>query len=256
MKLFTIIRNSGFGDYVGVCRVVSAILGPEYKYVVCNQHRYTNYHCKDLDFLHFFYRGEYVDIQPNKILTISFKDFLKNKNSINNFVAITLDNNDFDILSTYGKLDLRPTQNLFLYKPVDNPFKKYTNNIVLHIRVTDLISKNKLIRPIINPKKISYFIENIVKIPANIIICTDSHNYHPISQLIQEINFNHAISIIDRLYGKDIETTIKTMDAIYYADIVISKSSSFVNLFRTKKITVPNEYCVSTLEEINSLINI
>jgi hypothetical protein len=55
--------------------------------------------------------------------------------------------------------------------------------------------------------------------------------------------FNSNISIIDRYIGKDIDTTIKTMDAIYYSDLVISKSSAFVDLFTTKKLIVPDNFC-------------
>lgn len=254
MKLFTIVRNSGFGDYVGVSRAVSAILGPEYQYVVYNHLRYKNYHCNNLDFLELFYRGEYVDQNPDNIFHTSLKDLLLNKNNHESNFAITISNDDFKILSTYQKLDLSPTKNLFCYIPSENPFKGYSNPIVLHFRTTDLIGKNELIRPIIHPGKVKHFIENKIKLPSCMIICTDSKENDPITKIIQNISINN-INILDRLCGKDSYLTVKTMNAMFYSDTIISKSSSFIHLFGAKKISVPSEYCISTIEEINDLIN-
>jgi hypothetical protein len=253
MKLFTVLRNSGFGDYVGTTRVLSAILGSEYKYVVCNQLKYSNYHCKNLDFINLFFNGDYVDFEPQNIINISFRDLLNQKTITDHkLIALTIDNQDFSSFSKFGRLDITPTQSLFTYKPTNNPFleSESFNKVTLHLRETDLVSANKLIRPMINPLKINNFINNLFQEKTDITICSDTAQNSSYHNQIKQLSFSDNIRIIDTFIGKDTETTIKTMDAIYYSDTTISKSSSFIHLFNTKKITVPDEFCYKTFEEI------
>lgn len=251
MQKFTLLRNSGFGDYVGTAKAVSAILGPEYQYVVCNQLRYINYHCRELDFIKMFFKGEYIDAIPNDIIYISLRHLLNNPNiPSNKILAITVDNEDFKLIVKLNRPIPKSLKSLFNYESYHDPFGTLANKVTLHFRATDLISNKKLIRPMINPHKVVDFVNSTLNKTTHMIICSDTPQNSPYHQLINNMVFASHIIVVDKFIGTDTDTTIKVMDAIYHSDMVISKSSSFINVFNVRRVIVPDQYCYTHINEI------
>jgi hypothetical protein len=241
-KYFTVKRHSGFGDYASTVKKICNILGESYEFVVLKECEYINYHCPSVNFLELFYNGDYID--GKKIKQISLKEALNCKFNSNEYLddseVLVIEPTTEDWVSLLNTK--RCSKNIFSYKPKSNPFKEEKNKAVLHIRASDIL-KSK--RKVVDPSKVVTFIEQFSTEKINLIICSDlEHESAILSLAIENLKFDETkVKIIKKIIGRSSDKTIETMDSFHNADYVFSTSSCFINLFDTKLIKIPDEFC-------------
>ena len=251
-QYFTVIRHCGFGDYASTVNKVGVLLGPAYKFIVLNDYKYHNYHCKSLDFLSLFYKNPEIDLGIENFQHLNVSDLIKYNSGLNDdnkILVITVNNVDHKLLD-----HIRYNTSIFQYTPQSNPFgHTKTNKAVLHIRASDILYLSS--RRVISPIAVKGFIENFAHQRGgealDLIICSDleQHNDNTLFQQIHDFSNGNNIFVLKKIIGRGIKDTIETMDSLYYANIIFSKNSSFIYLFTKNFIRIPDEYCFTKFKE-------
>lgn len=250
-QYFTVIRNCGFGDYASTVNKVGVLLGPTYKFIVLNDYKYHNYHCKSLDFLSLFYKNPEIDLGIYNFQHLNVSDLIKYNFGLNDnkILVISVNNIDHKLLD-----HIRYNTSIFQYTPQGNPFRHTkTNKAVLHIRASDILYLSS--RRVINPITVKGFIENFAHQRndeiLDLIICSDleQQDDNTLFQQIHDFSNGNNIFVLKKIIGRGIKDTIETMDSLYHANIIFSKNSSFIYLFTKNFIRIPDEYCFTKFKE-------
>ena len=124
-QYFTVIRHCGFGDYASTVNKVGVLLGPAYKFIVLNDYKYHNYHCKSLDFLSLFYKNPEI-LRIGEIKQEIFVEKCKRLTIIHNNNDDLLDiyyNNNLIKKLTPTRLSIEnPDRISFIDRPLVNNF--------------------------------------------------------------------------------------------------------------------------------------